>query len=48
VEFYEAWPEWIVLLQYFPALAIVSWNKVGTVETTAEMDTSAAKSIEGQ
>jgi hypothetical protein len=28
----------MVLLQYFPALAIVLWNKASTVETTAEMD----------
>lgn len=43
--FYEAWPQWIVLLYYFPALAIVLWNKAGTLETTAEMNPSAAKSI---
>jgi hypothetical protein len=46
--FYEAWPQWIVLFQYFPALAIVLWNKAGTVETTAEMDPSAAESAGGQ
>ncbi|HKA16891.1 MAG TPA: hypothetical protein VKN18_01125 [Blastocatellia bacterium] len=46
--FYEAWPQWVVLLYYFPALAIVLWNKAGTVETMAEIDPSLAKSIGGQ
>jgi hypothetical protein len=46
--FYEAWPQWMVLFQYFPALAIVLWNNAGTVETTAEMDPSTAESIGGQ
>jgi len=45
--FYEAWPQWMVLLHYFPALAIVLWNKAGTVETMAEMDPSLAKSTGG-
>jgi hypothetical protein len=46
--FYAAWPQWVVLLYYFPALAIVLWNKAGKVETMAEIDPSLVKSIGGQ
>jgi hypothetical protein len=45
--FYDVWPRWIVLLYYLPALAIVLWNKTGTVETTVEIDPRAAKSTAG-
>jgi hypothetical protein len=36
--FYEAWSQWIVVIYYFPALAIVLWNKADMVKTTARLE----------
>jgi hypothetical protein len=46
--FYQAWPQWMVLLHYLPALAVILWNKADTIDTSAQMNQSATKRIGGQ